>query len=122
VGGRTVVFVHDGGVEVYDASGDRREGFLGGTTGALSADGSTYAFAPSVDELTQGTASGLVLHDTRTGDEARVALDEPAVDLAWYGGDAYVVTEGAGERSLWQCDVEGCGEVLTDPSGTLRLR
>jgi hypothetical protein len=111
--GRTVVFVHDGGVEVYDASGERRDGFLGGATGALSPDGTTYAYAPDAEELDDGMATGLSYYDTRSRDVRSVPLAEPAVDLRWYDGAVYVVTSGTGRRTLWRCDAAACAEVLT---------
>jgi hypothetical protein len=123
--GGTVVFVHDGGVEVYDARGERRDGFLGGTTGALSGDGATYAYAPGPDELEAGMTAGLSLYDTGTRDVRRVPLADPALDLAWYDGDVYVLTQdaaqGAGERSLWRCDTDACDRLLTEPGESLSL-
>jgi hypothetical protein len=124
-GGRTVVFVHDGTVEVYDASGDRRDGFLGGTTGALSADGATYAYAPDPGELAAGMVAGLAFYDTGSGDLSRVPLAEPAVDLVWHGDDVYVLTEGStggtDARHLWRCDTDACDRVLSAPGTTLSL-
>jgi hypothetical protein len=119
-GGDTVVFVADGGVQVFDTSGVRRDGFLGGTTGALSGDGTTYAFAPSADELAGGMSAGLVRYDTSTGAHQRVPLQDPAVTLAWYDRVPYVVTEAQHVRTLWRC-ADTCARVLTDGSGTLTL-
>lgn len=119
--GRTVVFVHDGQVEVYGADGERRDGLLGGTTGALSADGTTYAYAPDGDELANGMAAGLTFYDTRSSDARSVPLADAAVDLAWYDGDLYVLTQGNGERALWRCDTDACDRVLTAPGSTLSL-
>lgn len=119
--GRTVVFVHDNGVEVYDVSGQRRDGFLGGATGALSSDGSTYAYAPHAGELAAGMSPGLSYYDTRSGEVRSVPLDGPAVDLRWYDGDLYVVTASGEDRMLWRCDASSCGEILTSDS-TLALR
>lgn len=121
VGGDTVVLVHDGGVEVYDASGERRSGFLGGTAGALSDDGTTYAYAPSAAELDAGMLPGLARYDTRTGQLRRAPLADPAVDLRWVDEDLFVVTQGSDGRTLWQCGERLCGPLLTDPESTLEL-
>jgi hypothetical protein len=120
-GGDIVVFVHDGGVEFYNSDGKRRGGFVGGTTGALSPDGATYAYAPSADELARGMTPGLARYDTTTKQVRRIPLADPAVDVAWSHGALYVVTEKAGERTLWQCDEQACDQLLTDPEGTLDL-
>lgn len=119
--GRTVVFVHDNGVEFYDAGGERRDGFLGGVTGALSADGTTYAYAPGAADLAAGMAAGLSYYDTRSGELSTVPLRGAAIDLRWYDGDLYAVTEGAGERTLWRCGADACDRVLTAGTG-LALR
>lgn len=119
--GRTVVFVHDGGVEVYDASGERRDGFLGGTTGALSPDGTTYAYAPDAEELADGMTGGLTYYDTRSREVWSVPLAEPALDLRWYDDDLYVLTRADRARTLWRCDAGACDEVLAT-GGSLGLR
>lgn len=121
VGGRTVVVVAGGGVQVFDTDGTRRSGFLGGVTGALSADGATYAFAPSAHEKALGMASGLAFYDTVTAEQHRIPLAGPAVDLAWIDGHLYVVTEQGSARTLLECGPRACEKRFTDPEGTLSL-
>jgi hypothetical protein len=121
VGGRTVVVVADGGVQVFDTAGERRDGFLGGVTGALSGDGTTYAYAPSAREKAQGMVPGLTLYDTGTGAQHRIALSDAAVDLAWLDGRLYVVTQKGSTRTLLECGRRACEQRLSDPEGSLSL-
>jgi len=121
VGGGTVVVTDSSTVSVLDLAGTRRSGFLGGTTGALSADGATYAYAPTAAEVDRGMRPGLFSYDTGSGQTRRTALPAAALDLTWYDGGLYVLTEDGDTRTLWACD-QTCDQLLVDDGGTLGLR
>lgn len=122
VGGDTVSVASDGTVQFFDTDGTRRSGFLGGAVGALSADGMTYAYAPTVDELGNGMRSGLNFYDTTTGNLRRTSLDGAVDSIAWRGGDLLLVTEQGAVRTLWRCKARGCENLLEVPGTTLTLR
>ncbi len=121
-GGATVVVAATGTVSFYAPDGERLGGFLGGTTGALSPDGTTYAYAPSADERRAGMRPGLVRYDVRSGRAPRIALDGDLVDLRWVGDELLAVVRRDDARVLLRCDEATCADVLTDPGATLALR
>ncbi|PUA79000.1 hypothetical protein [Nocardioides currus] len=122
VGGAIVAVTADGTVGLYDVSGARRAGFLGGVTGAISPDGATYAYAANAEERAAGMRPGLVLHDVATGTTRGVSLGQDAVDLAWHDGRLLVLTEEGTSRTLWECDVLACRSLVTAADGDLSLR
>ncbi|MEP9365282.1 hypothetical protein ABLE68_20115 [Nocardioides sp. CN2-186] len=122
VGGFTVAVVADGTVQFFGADGTRGQSFLGGENGALSADGDTYAFAPSAREAAAGMEPGLAFFDVASGHQERVPLTGQALDLDWIDGDLYVVTQQGDAHVLQECTRQGCVDRLTDPTGTLSLR
>lgn len=122
VGGDTVSVASDGTVQFFDTDGTRRSGFLGGVLGALSADGTTYAYAPTVDELADGMKPGLNFYDTTTGKVRRTPLDGAVGSIAWRGADLLVVTDQGAERTLWRCKTRGCENLLDAPGASLTLR
>jgi hypothetical protein len=122
VGGDTVSVASDGTVQFFDTEGTRRSGFLGGVVGALSADGTTYAYAPTVDELANGMKPGLNFYDTTTGKLRRTSLDGAVDSIVWRGGDLLLVTDQGAERTLWRCKTRGCENLLNAPGNSLTLR
>lgn len=118
----TVVVAAGNVVNLFDSDGVRTGGFLGGTTGALSPDGATYAYAASQRESARGMRAGLTIYDIGSDTSQRVRLNGAAVDLAWTGDNLIVVTERGGSRTLTQCHDTSCRVLLTDTTGTLALR
>ncbi|MBB6628710.1 hypothetical protein H5V45_15395 [Nocardioides sp. KIGAM211] len=120
------------GIEFYDsADGTRRLGNLGGTTGSLSPDGTTYAAGRDDVERDQGMRPALFLVDTRTGDQTRgftgYAADMTALALTWQDEDDFLVLASSSVRTgnhvLYACSVtsRACEERFDDPTGTLRI-
>lgn len=119
------------GIEFYDsADGTRRFGNLGGTTGSLSPDGTTYAAGPNDVERDAGMRPALFVMDTSTGDEQRIsgfAADLSAEALAWQNDDDFLVmassTIRTGNRVLFSCSVSSraCVERYDDSSGTMQI-
>lgn len=122
VGAGTVVVAAGNVVNFFDEDGSRTGGFLGGVTGALSPDGTTYAYAASRSELDQGMRPGLTIYDIASDTSQQVDLSGAAADLAWMGDDLFVLTERGSSRTLARCDDTSCRVLLTDTTGTLALR
>lgn len=122
VGGDTVSVASNSTVQFFDTNGTRRSGFLGGVAGALSADGTTYAYAPTADELASGMKPGLSFYDTTTGKLRRTSLDGAVDSIAWRDGDLLVVTDQAAETTLWRCETSGCENLFDTRGESLTLR
>ncbi|RYC05787.1 hypothetical protein [Nocardioides zhouii] len=122
VAGDTVAVVSGSTVQFFDTDGTRRSGFLGGVVGALSADGTTYAYAPTADELASGMKPGLSFYDTTTGQLRRTPLDGALGSIAWRGGDLLVVTDGGAAQTLWRCHMRGCESLFEAGGSSLSLQ
>lgn len=104
------------GLRFFDAdTGLRTARLRGQWSGALSADGTSYA----------GSHDGSVSTvDPRTGEATAVGGPDSLNGVTWTAADTFVGAERIADvATLWECraDTLACTRLYVDPSGTLKL-
>jgi hypothetical protein len=131
LGGDTLAVHTATGIEFYAAAdGSRRFGNQAGSTGSLSPDGASYAYARDDSGRDGGTRPGVFVTDTAAGDHEQGFTGYPdaatALALAWQDDNLFVVLASSAEgpgRVLYECSVaeSACEERYDDPTGTLQV-
>lgn len=128
--GGTVAARGMGGVHLFDVDGTARHADLGGSVGALSTDGASYAAVAGEEERDQGASGEVELVDTASGRMHAMDgydADESAQAVWWQDHDRFLVlttdAQRPGNHVLWECSValDRCSERYDDPTGTLAV-